>query len=374
MATFKKYSVSLTNNEGKDVFFTFSTMPEAVSFAQQVRTSTETTVKMWQWNPDTKKSELIDCNDQPDLTVKVHWKAPDGTIGEDPAESVALAEFKANEFVMKGYKAYYTVGKAAFVPKAPKIPEFPEITFVFQLPGKKDKEQKTERMSVDSAMEKLESAKEKGILAAFRHPETGMWVVLSSDPAPKSAPVTPAPIASVAPAPAAAPVATTPAATPAPATPAVSAAPAEVHIWTDGSCKGNGQATNKGGWAAILVVGDHQKEISGGVANTTNNRMEMQSVIEGLKALKKKAVVTIHSDSAYFCNAIQKGWLKKWRDNGWVNSQKKAVENRDLWEEFIALSIEKCVKLSVEKVTGHAGNPLNERCDSMAVAAACAVK
>lgn len=372
MATnFKKFSVSILNTEGKEVYFTFSTQLEAVRFAQQVRTSEETIVRTWQWNPDTQKSELIDCKDQPDLTVKVHWKAPDGTIGEETVESAALAEFKANEFVAKGYKAYYTVGKAAFVPKAPAtpIPNIPEIKFIFQMPGQEEKQQQTVKITVEDAVKKLEAAKEKGIMAAFLHPKTKKWVVLGTEtPAPQAAPATPAP------APAVSTSAVVPASVLAPAPAAPVTVPAEVHIWTDGSCKGNGQATNKGGWAAILVVGDHQKEISGGEANTTNNRMELMAVIEGLKALKTKSVVTVHSDSAYFINAIQKGWLKKWMKANWINSKKAPVENRDLWESFIALSKQKCVKLSVEKVAGHAGNLLNEKCDSLAVTAACAVK
>ena len=363
MATnnFKKFSVSLTNTEGKEVYFTFSTKLEAINFAQQVRTSEETVVRTWQWNPDTKKSELIDCNDQPDLTITVHWKAPDGKEGSREVETVAIAEYTANRAIANGYKAYYTVGTATFVPKAPQVPEVPEITFCFKKNGE-DTKQITVRMTVDAAMKKLESAKASGIMAAFKHPETGMWVVLSSDPAP-AAPVAPVAVPAT---PSAPVLASASAAAPALA-PAV---PSEVHIWTDGSCSGN---PGPGGWSAVLICGKHQKEISGGVSNTTNNRMELMAIIEGLKALKFKAEVTIYSDSAYVVNPIDKGWLKKWCKNGWLKSDKKPVENRDLWEEFINLSKEKCIHLHMEKVKGHSGDPMNDRCDTLAKAAAASV-
>jgi predicted AAA+ superfamily ATPase/ribonuclease HI len=103
----------------------------------------------------------------------------------------------------------------------------------------------------------------------------------------------------------------------------------EVTIYTDGACSGN---PGPGGWAAVLLYNEHKKEISGGEEHTTNNRMEMMAVIEGLKQLKEPCRVSLYSDSAYLINGFKKKWIDKWQRNGWQTAGKKPVENRDLWE------------------------------------------
>ncbi len=136
-----------------------------------------------------------------------------------------------------------------------------------------------------------------------------------------------------------------------------------IHIFTDGSCLGN---PGPGGWAAILrlVDGDYEKELSGGFAKTTNNRMEILAVIEGLRALKYRCKVQVFSDSQYVCNAIKKGWLKSWKKNNWLKSDKKPVKNRDLWEVMSKLLDEH--EVTFHWVKGHQGHSENERCDFMA--------
>ena len=131
----------------------------------------------------------------------------------------------------------------------------------------------------------------------------------------------------------------------------------EVEIFTDGACQGN---PGPGGWGAILRYQQTEKEISGGDANTTNNRMELRAVIEAFKRLKEPCDVTLYSDSQYVCNGISKGWAKSWKKNGWRKSDKSPALNPELWDELW--------------VTGHAGHPENERCDQLAVAAAEKVK
>ncbi len=138
----------------------------------------------------------------------------------------------------------------------------------------------------------------------------------------------------------------------------------EVTIYTDGACSGN---PGPGGWAAVLMYGNHAKEISGYDKNTTNNRMELQAAIEALKQLKEPCRVKLHSDSAYLVNCIQQKWYEKWRKNGWKNSKNQAVENQDLWEELLQLLEEHEVEFV--KVKGHADNKWNNRCDELAVAA-----
>ncbi|MGN0692706.1 MAG: ribonuclease HI [Oscillospiraceae bacterium] len=136
-----------------------------------------------------------------------------------------------------------------------------------------------------------------------------------------------------------------------------------VEIFTDGACSGN---PGPGGYGAILRYGDNVKEISGGAADTTNNRMELTAVVEALSALKRPCKVILTIDSKYVCNSISKGWAKSWQKNNWVKSDKKPALNADLWE--------KCLKLleihdvTVKWVKGHAGHPENERCDELAVA------
>ena len=142
-----------------------------------------------------------------------------------------------------------------------------------------------------------------------------------------------------------------------------------VVIYTDGACSGN---PGPGGWGVVLTFGDKQKEISGAVADTTNNRMELLAVIQALSALKHSCYVTIHSDSAYVVRCFHEGWVNRWQSNGWLNSQKKPVENRDLWEEFVKLVNMHHVEFI--KVKGHSNDALNNRCDQLAVAAYKALK
>jgi len=138
----------------------------------------------------------------------------------------------------------------------------------------------------------------------------------------------------------------------------------EVIVYTDGACSGN---PGPGGWGAVLRWNGTEKELSGGATQTTNNRMEMQAVIEALKALKKPCLVKIHSDSALIINAFQQGWIKNWQKRGWRNSNKKPVENQELWQEMLkAMEPHEVVWI---KVKGHAGIELNERADQLAVAA-----
>ena len=142
-----------------------------------------------------------------------------------------------------------------------------------------------------------------------------------------------------------------------------------VTIYTDGACSGN---PGPGGWGAILQYGAHRKEISGGAANTTNNRMELTAVIQGLAALNETCEVTLYSDSKYVIDALTKGWARSWRARGWVKSDKKPALNSDLW----AVLLELCERHTVhcQWIKGHAGHPENERCVAMAVAEAAKFK
>ncbi len=136
----------------------------------------------------------------------------------------------------------------------------------------------------------------------------------------------------------------------------------DVVIYTDGACSGN---PGPGGWAAILMAGGAKKELSGGEANTTNNRMELMGVISGLKALTRPCNVEVHSDSAYVVNAFSQNWIGKWASNGWKNSAKADVANTDLWKELLELT--KIHNVTIVKVKGHADNEYNNRCDELAV-------
>lgn len=138
-----------------------------------------------------------------------------------------------------------------------------------------------------------------------------------------------------------------------------------VEIYTDGACLGN---PGPGGFGVVLRYSGHEKEISGGFADTTNNRMELQGVISGLLSLKEPCAVTLYSDSQYLVNSIEKGWAKKWRENGWRKADKSPALNKDLWEEL--LNLLKNHEVKIVWVKGHAGHPENERCDTLAVAAA----
>lgn len=135
-----------------------------------------------------------------------------------------------------------------------------------------------------------------------------------------------------------------------------------VEIFTDGACSGN---PGPGGWGAILRYGTHEKEISGGEKNTTNNRMELTALIEALKLLKETCKITVYSDSKYVCDAISQGWAISWKKKNWVKSDKKPALNSDLWNKLLDLLETHEVKLVWVK--GHAGHPENERCDRLAV-------
>lgn len=139
----------------------------------------------------------------------------------------------------------------------------------------------------------------------------------------------------------------------------------DVEIFTDGACQGN---PGPGGWGSILRYNNHEKEISGGEKYTTNNRMEITAVLEAIRLLKEPCNITLYSDSQYVCNAIEKGWAKKWRSNCWMRTKKDPAINADLWEQLLTI-IEKH-NLNIVWVKGHAGHPENERCDQLAVAAA----
>ena len=137
----------------------------------------------------------------------------------------------------------------------------------------------------------------------------------------------------------------------------------QVTIYTDGACSGN---PGPGGWAAILQYGARQKEISGGEARTTNNRMELTAVIEALSLLKEPCEVDLYSDSRYVIDALTKGWARSWRARNWVKGDKKPALNPDLWEKLLDLCEGHTVRF--HWVKGHAENAYNERCDGMAVA------
>lgn len=135
-----------------------------------------------------------------------------------------------------------------------------------------------------------------------------------------------------------------------------------VEIYTDGACSGN---PGPGGWGTILRCGKHEKELSGGEEETTNNRMELTAVIEGLKALNRPCKVKIITDSQYVVNGITKGWAEKWRSNNWIKSDKKPAQNKELWEELLN-QLERH-EYEFKWIKGHAGHPENERCDALAV-------
>ena len=137
-----------------------------------------------------------------------------------------------------------------------------------------------------------------------------------------------------------------------------------VQIYTDGACSGN---PGPGGWGAILRYGAHEKELSGGEAMTTNNRMELTAVIAALEALKESCAVELWSDSKYVVDALSLGWAEKWRANGWKKPDKKTALNPDLWEKLLTLAAEH--EMHYHWVKGHADNEYNNRCDALAVAA-----
>ena len=136
-----------------------------------------------------------------------------------------------------------------------------------------------------------------------------------------------------------------------------------VTIYTDGACSGN---PGPGGWGALLCYNGVEKELSGGAAQTTNNRMELMGVISALRALKEPCIVELYSDSKYVIDALEKGWAVSWRKKGWIKSDKKPSLNSDLWE--ILLKLTEKHQLHYHWVKGHADNEYNNRCDALAVA------
>lgn len=136
----------------------------------------------------------------------------------------------------------------------------------------------------------------------------------------------------------------------------------QIEIYTDGACSGN---PGKGGWGAILVYKGKEKEICGGEAETTNNRMELTAVIEALSQLKEPCEVLVTTDSKYVCDAVEKKWVYSWQKNGWKKADKKPALNVDLWMKLLPLLEEHNV--TFKWVKGHNGHPYNERCDELAV-------
>ena len=135
-----------------------------------------------------------------------------------------------------------------------------------------------------------------------------------------------------------------------------------VNIYTDGACSGN---PGPGGWAAILEFGPHRKELSGFMAGTTNNRMELFAAISGLGALKEPCIVNLYSDINYLVQAFNDHWLDNWKKNGWKTSNKKqAVKNVDLWQQLDELVQKHEIRWIWVK--GHNGHAENERCDALA--------
>lgn len=135
-----------------------------------------------------------------------------------------------------------------------------------------------------------------------------------------------------------------------------------VEMFTDGACSGN---PGPGGWGTILRCNGVEKELCGGERETTNNRMELTAVIEGLKCLKRSCSVELYTDSKYVADSIEKGWAKSWKDNGWKKADKKPALNSDLWENLLN-EIEKH-EVKIIWIKGHHGHSENERCDKMAV-------
>ena len=134
-----------------------------------------------------------------------------------------------------------------------------------------------------------------------------------------------------------------------------------VDIYTDGACRGN---PGKGGWGAILVYGGREKELCGGEPMTTNNHMELSAVIAALRALREPCDITLTSDSKYVIDAITRGWVYSWRNNGWKKADRSPALNVDLWEQLLALLEQHHVEFVW--VRGHNGHPYNERCDVLA--------
>lgn len=139
----------------------------------------------------------------------------------------------------------------------------------------------------------------------------------------------------------------------------------QVTIYTDGACIGN---PGPGGFAAVLICGEHRREVSGGFRHTTNNRMELMAAIAALQALKRPCAVTLYSDARYVVDGVMTGTMRRWRGLGWRRGG-DAVPNADLWEQLLALCEQH--EVTFRWVQGHAGVDYNERCDALATAAAC---
>ena len=136
----------------------------------------------------------------------------------------------------------------------------------------------------------------------------------------------------------------------------------QVKIYTDGACSSN---PGPGGWGAVLDYNGHRKELSGGEAATTNNRMELTAAIKAVEALKEQCEVILTSDSKYLVDGIEKGWAKSWQQKGWMRGKNQPAQNPDLWERLLELL--EFHKVSLVWVKGHNGHPENERCDELAV-------
>ena len=136
-----------------------------------------------------------------------------------------------------------------------------------------------------------------------------------------------------------------------------------VEIYTDGACSGN---PGPGGWAAILRYGKREKVLSGGERETTNNRMELTAAIRGLQALREPCAVTLYSDSRYLVDAVNLGWARGWQSRGWMRTKREEAKNPELWQELLELLDRHQVQL--RWVKGHGDDPLNARCDALAVA------
>ena len=133
-----------------------------------------------------------------------------------------------------------------------------------------------------------------------------------------------------------------------------------VSLYTDGACKGN---PGKGGWGVLMRYGSHEKELFGGEAHTTNNRMELTAIIQGLAAIKRPCAVVIYTDSQYVKNGMEK-WIHDWKKNGWKTASKQPVKNEDLWQQLDRLAAQH--QIQWQWVRGHAGHAENERADALA--------
>jgi ribonuclease HI len=134
----------------------------------------------------------------------------------------------------------------------------------------------------------------------------------------------------------------------------------KVTLYTDGACSGN---PGPGGWACVLIYGEHEKELSGGAAETTNNRMEMTAALEGLKILKRPCKVEFYTDSNYLKDGVTQ-WLAGWKKRGWKTAAKQPVKNQDIWEQLD--QVIQTHQIEWHWVKGHAGDEYNERCDELA--------